>query len=122
MKGYSRPELDPQEAWFNEAEEYLLSTLDNDVTFDSAMRGLEQMAQPSDDSPELTYLRDHRQGLGGWVPQRSVKAPPLKAPPREAYKAYFGGSGEREPSTTIVFVDILNNVLFPAAKKRELKT
>ena len=45
------PELDPQEAWFTEAEEYLLSTLEQDVTFDSAMRGLEQIARPSDDNP-----------------------------------------------------------------------
>src|SRR5205814_8716601 len=40
-----------------------------------------------------------------------LRAKPITAPPREAYKAYFGGSGEREPSTTVVFVDILNNVL-----------
>src|SRR5262245_13344907 len=29
------PELDPQDAWFAEAEEFLLSTLDQDTTFDS---------------------------------------------------------------------------------------
>ena len=40
-----------------------------------------------------------------------MRSKPIKAPPREAYKAYFGGSGEREPSTTLAFVDILNNVL-----------
>jgi pyruvate dehydrogenase E1 component len=67
--------------------------------------------KPPDDSPELTYLRTHRQALGGWVPQRAARAKPIKAPPLESYKAYFGGSGEREPSTTIAFVDILNNVL-----------
>jgi pyruvate dehydrogenase E1 component len=67
--------------------------------------------KPADDSPELSYLREHRQGLGGWVPQRVARAKPITAPPREAYKSYFGGSGDREPSTTVVFVDILNNVL-----------
>ncbi len=67
--------------------------------------------KPPADSPELKYLDEHRQALGGWVPSRLVRPRPIKAPPRQAYKAYFGGSGEREPSTTVAFVDILNNVL-----------
>jgi pyruvate dehydrogenase E1 component len=67
--------------------------------------------KPADTSPELTYLREHRMALGGWLPARERRAKPIKAPPRDAYKAYFAGSGDREPSTTVVFVDILNNVL-----------
>lgn len=45
------PELDPQDAWFNEAEEYLLSTLEPSVTFEGVTSGLEKLVRPSDDIP-----------------------------------------------------------------------
>jgi pyruvate dehydrogenase E1 component len=67
--------------------------------------------KPTLNSPEIKYLRERREALGGWVPNRVVRAKPIKAPPRDAFKGYFGGSGQREPSTTVAFVDILNNVL-----------
>jgi type VI secretion system protein ImpM len=69
------PELDPQEAWFKEAEEYLLSTLEHDVTFDSAMRGLEQMARPSDDNP-VSRRNDMIELEGGMVAHVNQRALP----------------------------------------------
>jgi type VI secretion system protein ImpM len=69
------PELDPQEAWFKEAEEYLLSTLEHDITFDSAMRGLEQMARPSDDNP-VSRRNDMVEFDGGMVAHVHQRALP----------------------------------------------
>ena len=45
------PELDPQEAWFAAAEEFLLSTLEQDTTFEGVTSGLGQLVRPSDDNP-----------------------------------------------------------------------
>src|SRR5207237_4964817 len=33
--------------------------------------------RPADDSPEMRYLHERRQALGGYVPARRVAAPPL---------------------------------------------
>jgi pyruvate dehydrogenase E1 component len=67
--------------------------------------------KPADDSPEIRYLKQRRKALGGPVPARVVKAPSLKVPPLEAFQKYFTGSGKSEPSTTVAFVSILNDVL-----------
>src|SRR5205814_2271385 len=67
--------------------------------------------KPADNSPELQYLRNRRKELGGSLPARVVAAPPLKAPPLEAFAKYLAGSGKSEPSTTVAFVAILNDVL-----------
>jgi type VI secretion system protein ImpM len=45
------PELDPQDAWFAEAEKFLLATLEQDATFDAVTAGLGQLVLPSDDNP-----------------------------------------------------------------------
>ena len=37
--------------------------------------------RPPDDSPEMQYIRQRRESLGGYVPQRQVMAPPLVMPP-----------------------------------------
>jgi pyruvate dehydrogenase E1 component len=67
--------------------------------------------KPADDSPEIQYLKQRRRELGGSLPARVLKAPPLKVPPREAFKAYFAGSGKTEVSTTGAFVGVLRDVL-----------
>jgi type VI secretion system protein ImpM len=45
------PELDPQDAWFTEVEEFLLATLEQDASFESVTAGLERIVAPSDDNP-----------------------------------------------------------------------
>src|SRR4030095_7160157 len=37
--------------------------------------------RPPEDSPEYKYLISRRRALGGFLPKRTVKAPPLKVPP-----------------------------------------
>jgi pyruvate dehydrogenase E1 component len=67
--------------------------------------------KPAEDSKELQYMRERRKALGGPLPARKVKCPPLKAPPVDAFKQFFQGSGGTAASTTMAFVNILNKLL-----------
>jgi pyruvate dehydrogenase E1 component len=66
---------------------------------------------PPDDSPEMRYLRDRRAALGGGLPARRRKAEPLEAPALSAFGAQLKDTGEREISTTMAFVRVLNTLL-----------
>ena len=63
--------------------------------------------RPPEDSPEIRYLRDRRQALGGFLPQRRRSAPALQTPALDAFKTQIESSGDREISTTMAFVRIL---------------
>jgi pyruvate dehydrogenase E1 component len=67
--------------------------------------------RPPDDSPELQYLHARRAELGGYVPQRSVRAEPLVADHDELFKEFLEGSDSREVSTTMAFVGMLRKML-----------
>jgi pyruvate dehydrogenase E1 component len=67
--------------------------------------------KPSLESEEMRYLRERRAGLGGYVPQRSVSAPPLLIPPLEAFSALLDGTNDREISTTMALVRILTTLI-----------
>ncbi|HEU4485394.1 MAG TPA: pyruvate dehydrogenase (acetyl-transferring), homodimeric type [Povalibacter sp.] len=63
--------------------------------------------KPAEDSVEMKYLRERRELLGGSLPQRRNAAPPLDVPPLEAFDALLQSSGDREISTTMALVRIL---------------
>jgi pyruvate dehydrogenase E1 component len=69
--------------------------------------------KPADDSPEMKYLHERRQALGGYLPRRRKKADEhFEAPPLEAFRAVLDPTAEgREISTTQAFVRILNQIL-----------
>lgn len=67
--------------------------------------------KPADDSHEITYLKERRHALGGFVPGRNTQPVLLKAPPLELFKDTLQGSGTAEFSTTMVFVGILKKLL-----------
>src|SRR5262249_41021393 len=67
--------------------------------------------KPAEDSREIAYLKERRKQLGGSLPARVVKCPPLKAPGPEFVQPYAKGSGKDEASTTMVFVDMLRRLL-----------
>jgi len=64
---------------------------------------------PPADAPEMKYLHERRQALGGYLPQRRKKAEHVPAVPAlSAFDALLKGSGEgREISTTMAFVRVL---------------
>jgi pyruvate dehydrogenase E1 component len=60
-----------------------------------------------EDSPEMNYLRERRQALGGYLPTRIAEAPPLTIPGLSIFEAQLKDSGDREFSTTMAYVRIL---------------
>lgn len=60
--------------------------------------------KPSDDSPELQYMRAARAKLGGSLPVRHTNVPPLKVPDLSFFDALLKSTEEREISTTMAFV------------------
>ncbi|MFN7086072.1 MAG: pyruvate dehydrogenase (acetyl-transferring), homodimeric type [Burkholderiales bacterium] len=67
--------------------------------------------KPPADSPEMKYLQERVAAMGGLLPARRRKAEPLEVPPLAAFEAQLKGSEEREISTTMAFVRILNTII-----------
>jgi pyruvate dehydrogenase E1 component len=67
--------------------------------------------RPSDDSPELQYMRERRKALGGFVPSRTVRVEPLTAPIDSLFDEFYKGTEGRKASTTMVFVRLLAKLL-----------
>ncbi len=67
--------------------------------------------KPVDDSPEMKYLHQRRQALGGYLPARIGKSDALPAPSLESMAKYLEGTQGREQSTTMVFVQLLSQWL-----------
>ena len=64
-----------------------------------------------EDSEEMRYLRERRNSLGGYLPQRNPNLEALPIPELSAFDAQLQSSGEREFSTTMAFVRILSTLL-----------
>ena len=64
--------------------------------------------KPAADSPELKYLQERREALGGYLPARYANTQPLEVPSLEFFKVMLESSGDREMSTTMAFVRILS--------------
>ncbi|HIL11401.1 MAG TPA: pyruvate dehydrogenase (acetyl-transferring), homodimeric type [Candidatus Latescibacteria bacterium] len=67
--------------------------------------------RPAEDSPEMAYIREHREKLGGAVPARHVQAAPLVMPPEEMWEEFKKSSGDRELATTMAFVSIMRKLM-----------
>jgi len=63
--------------------------------------------KPSPDSPEMKYLRDLVKRRG-YIPSRRTKAQPLAVPELSAFDTALKSTGDREISTTMAFVRVLN--------------
>ncbi len=66
--------------------------------------------KPGDNTAPIQYLKKQREKLGGWVPERKVRAKPLKAPGDKVFEEFLQGS-DRAAATTMVFVRILAKLL-----------
>ena len=60
-----------------------------------------------EDSEEMKYLRERRSRLGGSLPQRRATAPSLIIPGLETFDSLLQASGDREFSTTMALVRML---------------
>lgn len=66
---------------------------------------------PGDESEEIKYLRDRRDELGGYLPERKDRTEPLEKPDPSIFEDYFEGSGDDEAATTMVMIQILGKLL-----------
>ncbi len=66
---------------------------------------------PPADAPELKYMQERRAALGGYIPSRKAVDESLPVPALDAFKALLDATGEREMSTTMAFVRILNVIV-----------
>ncbi|MDB2592582.1 pyruvate dehydrogenase (acetyl-transferring), homodimeric type [Gammaproteobacteria bacterium] len=66
---------------------------------------------PGKQSQAVKYLMARRADLGGFVPQRVDTKQTLQVPKLSALKAVLDGSGDREISTTMAFVRVLNALI-----------
>jgi len=67
--------------------------------------------RPAPDSPEMRYMREQREELGGYIPVRRSEAQLLETPPLEDFSGQLKGSGKREISTTMAFVRMLSTLV-----------
>ena len=67
--------------------------------------------RPPEESPEIQYLHERRQSLGGYVPQRQVECAPLRIPAASVFEEFYRGTEDRAVSTTMVYVRLLSKLL-----------
>jgi pyruvate dehydrogenase E1 component len=67
--------------------------------------------RPEENSPEVRYVKERREALGGFLPARQVKPISIQAPALDQFKDSLIGSSGREVSTTMAFVTVLRNLL-----------
>ncbi len=67
--------------------------------------------RPAEDSPEMQYLRQRRNALGGSLPVRRTKTTALKTPSEEIFEEFYKGTEGRPVSTTMAYVRVLSKLL-----------
>ena len=63
--------------------------------------------KPAEDSPEMRYMHERREALGGYLPARRRATRPSEVPELAVFDSMLKGSGERKISTTMAFVRLL---------------
>ena len=68
--------------------------------------------RPAPDSPEMKYLLEKREALGGPIPKRTVRAKPLEKIPEQVFEEFKKASGpKRKVATTMVIVHMLSRLM-----------
>jgi pyruvate dehydrogenase E1 component len=67
--------------------------------------------RPAPDSPEMRYMKQRREELGGLIPARRKDMEMLQTPPLSSFGNQLKGSGKREISTTMAFVRLLSTLV-----------
>ena len=67
--------------------------------------------KPAKDSPEIKYMMERRNALGGFLPKRKKQGNKLNVPSIDAFANQLKSTGDREISTTMAFVRILTTLV-----------
>jgi pyruvate dehydrogenase E1 component len=77
---------------------------------DAISGGMAPYYHPGTDAPEIRYLLDCRQALGGVIPRRVVAAKPVDEPKDAVFDQFSAGS-KQAVSTTMAFVRLLRDLM-----------
>lgn len=67
---------------------------------------------PGEKSPEIQYIKENRKKLGGYLPsRRTVSKVKLKTPPLSELQPLLESTADREISTTMAFVRLINHLM-----------
>ncbi len=79
---------------------------------DSALEAdLPPYYHPGESSEEISYMKERRQALGGYLPKRVVRAKPLNPPADGVFDELKNGSGRQAVATTMAFVRLLKDLM-----------
>ena len=79
---------------------------------DSALEAdLPPYYHPGENSEEISYMKERRQALGGYLPKRIVRAKPLNQPADAVFDELKSGSGKQSVATTMAFVRLLKDLM-----------
>ncbi|HET7014903.1 MAG TPA: pyruvate dehydrogenase (acetyl-transferring), homodimeric type, partial [Streptosporangiaceae bacterium] len=79
---------------------------------DSALEAdLPPYYHPGQNSEEISYMKERRQALGGYLPKRVVRAKPLNPPADSVFEELKNGSGRQAVATTMAFVRLLKDLM-----------
>jgi pyruvate dehydrogenase E1 component len=67
--------------------------------------------RPAEYSPEVQYIKARREALGGPLPSRQSHQDTLAIPELSVFQKILEGTGEREISTTMAFVQMLGSLV-----------
>jgi pyruvate dehydrogenase E1 component len=115
VKGYGLGSAEARNATHQEkklADQALIafrSRFEIPIPEDAARDG--SLYRPSEDSAEITYMRQRRKELGGFMPKRIRLAEPIIAPGLDQFAESLAGSKGRAVSTTMGFVSMLRQLL-----------
>ena len=76
---------------------------------DAASQGW--LYRPADDSPEIAYMRQRREELGGFMPARGDLSVKMETPSLAEFSESLAGSKGRPVSTTMGYVSMLRQLL-----------
>jgi pyruvate dehydrogenase E1 component len=79
-----------------------------------------EFVRPPRESAEMAYLHARRGKLGGYLPARTAKCPPVETPPVAAFARFALEAGGKEMSTTVAFVRMVGALLRDAALGRRI--
>jgi len=115
VKGYGLGSAEARNATHQEkklADQALIafrSRFDIPIPEQAAREG--SLYRPPEDSPEITYMRQRREELGGFMPSRDVPKATVETPGLDYFAEPLAGSKGRAVSTTMGYVSMLRQLL-----------
>ncbi len=73
--------------------------------------GIPPYYRPADDDPALLYMKERREALGGYLPERLPNNPKWETIPEKPFKSLAKGSGSQKVASTMAFVRALKDLM-----------